>query len=99
RTLICSFSCGKRRKLIKDGRVFIAQPPLYKVTRKKHVEYVKNEAAMRKTLAELGSEGTSLVIRGKKGEEKARYKGAELRKVMGLLEQMEDYAGITSRRG
>jgi DNA gyrase subunit B len=69
------------------------------VTRKKKVEYVKNEGAMRKALAELGGEGTSLVIRDKKGGEKTRLKNAELRKVMGLLEQLEDYAAIAERRG
>jgi len=61
--------------LIKQGRVYIAQPPLYKVTRKKQVEYVKNEGTMRKALTDLGLDGTSLVIRDKTGKEKTRYKG------------------------
>jgi DNA gyrase subunit B len=99
RTLLLTFFFRQMTQLIKDGRVYIAQPPLYKVTRKKHVEYVKNEGAMRKALADMGTDGTSLVIRDKKGVEKTRFKGAELRKVMGLLEQMDDYASIAERRG
>src|SRR6185436_8046649 len=99
RTLLLTFFFRQMAQLIKDGRVYIAQPPLYKVTRRKHVEYVKNEAAMRKTLADLGVDGTSFVIRDKKGAEKTRYKGAELKKVMAVLEQLEDYAHITQRRG
>src|SRR5215475_4924888 len=99
RTLLLTFFFRQMPQLIKEGRVYIAQPPLYQVSRKKHVEYVKNEAAMRKALAELGSDGTSLVIRDKKGNEKTRYKGAELRKVMSLLEQFEEYAHISQRRG
>jgi DNA gyrase subunit B len=99
RTLLLTFFFRQMPQLIKDGRIYIAQPPLYKVTRKKKVEYVKNEGAMRKALAELGSDGTSLVIRDKKGGEKTRLKGAELRKAMGLLEQLEDYAAIAERRG
>jgi len=99
RTLLLTFFFRQMPQLIRDGRVYIAQPPLYKVTRKKHVEYVKNEAAMRKTLADLGLDGTSLIIRDKKGGEKTRFKGAELRKVMTLLEQVMDYAHITDRRG
>jgi DNA gyrase subunit B len=86
-------------ELIKQGRVYIAQPPLYKVTRKKQVEYVKNEATMRKTLTDLGLEGTSLVIRDKAGKEKNRYKGQELRKVLTVLEQVEEYIKIIERRG
>jgi DNA gyrase subunit B len=99
RTLLLTFFFRQMTQLIRDGRVYIAQPPLYKVTRKKHVEYVKNEGAMRRALAELGSDGTSLVIRDKKGNEKTRVKGADLRKIMGLLEQLEDYAAIAERRG
>jgi len=99
RTLLLTFFFRQMPELIRRGCVYIAQPPLYKVTRKKNVEYVKNEAAMRKTLAELGTDGTSLILRDKKGAEKTRYKGAELRKVLGLLEQMDDYARISDRRG
>jgi len=100
RTLLLTFFFRQMPELIRQGRVYVAQPPLYKVTRKKHVEYVKNEAAMRKTLADLGLDGTSLVIRdGKSGKEKLRYRGAELRKAMSTLEQVDDYAKITERRG
>ncbi len=99
RTLLLTFFFRQMSQLIKDGRVYIAQPPLYKVTRKKQVEYVKNEAVMRKTLTDLGLDGTSFVIRDKSGKEKARYKGQDLRKLMSLLEQIEDYVKIVERRG
>ncbi len=99
RTLLLTFFFRQMPELIRRGYIFIAQPPLYKVTRKKQVEYVKNEAAMRKTLADLGLDGTTLIIRDKKGNDKSRYKGPELRKVISLLEQVEDYAKITERRG
>jgi DNA gyrase subunit B len=99
RTLLLTFFFRQMPQLIKEGRVYIAQPPLYKVTRKKQVEYVKNESVMRKTLTDLGLEGTSLVVRDKAGKEKSRYKAAELRKVMGVLEQAEEYIKIVERRG
>ncbi len=99
RTLLLTFFFRQMPELIKQGRVYIAQPPLYKVTQKKRVEYVKNEATMKKTLMDLGLDGTSLVIRDKKGGEKARFKGAELRKVLNLLGEVEDYVKIVERRG
>jgi DNA gyrase subunit B len=99
RTLLLTFFFRQMPQLIKEGRVYIAQPPLYKVTRKKQVDYVKNEAVMRKTLTDLGLEGTSLVIRDKAGKEKNRFKGQELRKVLSILEQIEEYVRIVERRG
>ena len=99
RTLLLTFFFRQLHPLIRDGRVYIAQPPLYQVTRKKHVEYVRNEAAMRKTLLELGVDGASLLVRDKKGGEKVRYKGAELKKLLQLLEQVQDLAAVVERRG
>ncbi len=99
RTLLLTFFFRQMTQLIRDGRVYIAQPPLYQVTRKKHVEYVRNEPAMRKTYLELGTDGTTLVIRDKKGGEKSRIKGADLKKVVQLLEQVQDLAMVAERRG
>ncbi|HUO08860.1 MAG TPA: DNA topoisomerase (ATP-hydrolyzing) subunit B [Phycisphaerae bacterium] len=99
RTLLLTFFFRQMPELIKQGRVYIAQPPLYKVTRKKQVEYVKNEATMRKTLMDLGLDGTSLIIRDKKGAEKTRFKGQELRKVLTILGEVEEYVKIVERRG
>jgi DNA gyrase subunit B len=99
RTLLLTFFFRQMSQLIKDGRVYIAQPPLYKVTRKKTVEYIKNESVMRNKLTDLGLDGTSLIIRDKAGKEKNRYKGQELRKAMGVLEQVEEYVKIIERRG
>ncbi len=99
RTLLLTFFFRQMTQLIRDGRVYIAQPPLYQVTRKKHVEYVRNEPAMRKTYLELGTDGTSLVIRDKKGGEKARLKGADLKKAVQLLEQVQDLVMVAERRG
>ena len=99
RTLLLTFFFRQMTQLIKDGRIYIAQPPLYKITRKKQVDYVKNEAVMRKTLTDLGLDGTSLLIRDKNGKEKARFKGADLRKALSVLELVEEYITITERRG
>src|SRR5213079_1687354 len=63
RTLLLTFFFRHMQELIKAGRVYVAQPPLYKVTRKKKVEYVLNERAMRKALTELGLAGSALVVR------------------------------------
>src|SRR6185436_16059912 len=63
RTLLLTFFFRHMQELIKAGRVYVAQPPLYQVTRKKKVEYVLNDRAMRQIYADLGLEGTQLTIR------------------------------------
>jgi len=102
RTLVLTFFFRHMKPLITDGRVFIAQPPLYLVTRKKHKEYVLDERQMRTSLTKLGLDGTSLQIRdtsGKKLEIAAEFRGAKLRELVEILEQLGDRIRILERRG
>ena len=48
RTLLLFFFYRYMRGLIEEGYVYIAQPPLFKVARGQHVEYVYNEKALDK---------------------------------------------------
>lgn len=54
---------------------------------------------MRKIRLDLGVDGTTLIIRDKKGDESVRYKGAELKKIVQLLEQVQDLGLVSERRG
>src|SRR5213076_415667 len=56
RTLLLTFFFRHMQELIRSGRVYVAQPPLYKVTRRKKVDYVLNEKRMRQVLTDLGLE-------------------------------------------
>ncbi|MGC6427424.1 MAG: DNA topoisomerase (ATP-hydrolyzing) subunit B [Akkermansiaceae bacterium] len=60
RTLLLTFFCRHMPELVKSGYLYIAQPPLYKITRKKREEYVADDAAMNKILIELGSDDVKL---------------------------------------
>ena len=59
RTLLLTFFFRHMQELIRDGRIYVAQPPLYRVTRKKKREYVLNEKSMRAALTTLGLEGSA----------------------------------------
>src|SRR5690606_8710735 len=49
-------------ELIERGHLYIAQPPLYKVTRGKSVQYIKDEAAFEEFLIDTGLEQASLKL-------------------------------------
>lgn len=65
RTLLLTFFYRYMPKLIEQGKVYIAQPPLYKVSKSKKSQYVYNDRALERLLDEIGREGITL----------QRYKG------------------------
>jgi len=100
RTLLLTFFFRHMQELIKAGRVYVAQPPLYQVTRKKKSEYVLNERAMRDALTTLGLENTQLLVRDPDtAAESRRLSGDELRRVVQLLEKLEELVNVVRRRG
>ena len=60
RTLMLTFFFRYARPLIENGFVYIAQPPLFKVTQGKNSEYLFNEHALDKMLKERGIKNLSL---------------------------------------
>ena len=65
RTLLLTFFYRHMQPLIEAGYVYIAQPPLYKVTKGKISKYVYNDEELERLLKEIGREDLTL----------QRYKG------------------------
>ena len=53
RTLLLTFLYRYMRNIIEAGYIYIAQPPLYKITQGKSIRYAYTEKEMNKVLAEL----------------------------------------------
>ena len=61
RTLLLTFIFRQMKGLIEAGYVYIAQPPLYKIKRKRREQYVDNDPQLNRILLELGTEDVTLV--------------------------------------
>ncbi len=60
RTLLLTFFFRYAKPLIENGYIYIAQPPLFKITVGKSSEYLYDERALEKTLRERGVKGLTL---------------------------------------
>jgi len=103
RTLLLTFFFRQMPTLIERGKLFIAKPPLYKVSRKGKKQYVDDDRALQKTLLELGAADATLRCRVNGAEEKELPR-ASFSTLVSLLSELEarisrvEAQGIAFRR-
>jgi DNA gyrase subunit B len=94
RTLLLTFFFRQMRKLIESGNIYVARPPLYKVTQKKTVRFIQTAAEMAAELNQRGLNGTKLVPLGKDPID-----GPRLIELLEALDKVEGSLQILERRG
>jgi DNA gyrase subunit B len=94
RTLLLTFFYRQMYELIRAGYVYVAQPPLFRVRRKKETHYVQTEEEMKEQLLESGladaefEPGDGRVVRG-----------PDMERLCRTLASMEDALLALERRG
>jgi len=96
RTLLLTFFFRQMHELINAGRIYVAQPPLFRVLRrKKEEQYFIDEKDLNAALAELGIDGAKLYATADGRE----IRGDELRELVNLMTKFEQLEHGLSTRG
>lgn len=95
RTLLLTFFYRQMPELVRRGHIYIAQPPLYLIKRKKREEYVDDDLQLNRILIDLGAEEVRLVSpNGGKD-----ISSTHLKEILGLLEKLEKHSHSIVRQG
>lgn len=95
RTLLLTFLYRQMHGLIENGYVYIAQPPLYKIKRKRREQYIENDEELNRILLELGSEDV-LLTRMRDGHV---FTGSQIDTIVEALAQLERLGRGVTRYG
>jgi DNA gyrase subunit B len=95
RTLLLTFFYRQMPELVRSGHIYVAQPPLYQIKRKKREEYVDDDIQLNKILVSLGTEDLRLrhLADGKE------FTREQLKDILELLEKLDKFAAAIRRHG
>jgi DNA gyrase subunit B len=95
RTLLLTFFYRQMPQLVKQGFVYIAQPPLYSISRKKRTEYVDDDTQLNRILLQIGTEE----VRLKNLADGREFTPKQLEEILTLLESLDKHATYIRRQG
>ncbi len=95
RTLLLTFFYRQMPQLVKQGFVYIAQPPLYSITRKKKTDYIDDDIQLNRILLQNGTEEVKL----KNLADGREFTPKQLEEILSLLESLDKHATYVKRLG
>ncbi|MFZ9882597.1 MAG: toprim domain-containing protein, partial [Phycisphaerales bacterium] len=99
RTLLLTFFFRQMPELVRQGKIYIAQPPLYQVARGKSVNYVLNDKRMNETLVDLALGHATFAVRDERGATVHSVQGDDIRRMVRALERLDELVTVSQRRG
>ena len=94
RTLLMTFFYRQMPKLIEGGHLYIAQPPLYKISRGRSFQYIRDERSYDKYINKKISDEFQVKINGKNEP----LKGEQFRKFFQRIIAKKNYIQILERK-
>ncbi len=95
RTLLLTFLYRQMKELIETGYVYIAQPPLYKIKRKRREQYIDNDEQLNRMLLELGTEDVKMT----RLDDGHIFNPSQIDQIVEIFAQLERIGGAVSRHG
>lgn len=95
RTLLLTFFYRHMPMLIESGYVYIAQPPLYRVARKKVFQYIRSEKEMDEYLFQLGMSDVEL----RRASHHEPVGKEELKQIVQSITDLEQFISSVERKG
>src|SRR5256886_14825121 len=95
RTLLLTFFYRQMTDLVRAGKIYIAQPPLYQIKRKKREEYADDDARLNKILISLGAED----VRLKNLADDKEITSTQLKDILESLEKLAKLSEAVRRHG
>lgn len=95
RTLLLTFFCRHMPELVKRGYLYIAQPPLYLVSRKKRHEYVQDNDSLNRILIDLGAGEVTL----RAFDSDKAYTAEDLKDILEILSSLFRYSDSIEGNG
>ncbi len=95
RTLLLTFFYRQMAELVRRGHIYVAQPPLYQIKRRKREEYVDDDLQLNRILISLGTEDMRL----RNLADGHEFSTEQLKDILDLLEKLDKFATAVRRHG
>jgi DNA gyrase subunit B len=98
RTLLLTFFFRHMRELIERGKVFVAQPPLYRIKKGKSEKYIKDDKEYTREILRRATENLSVELPAQSDGKPAKIEGGELRNFLMSLDELAQISRRLERR-